>query len=283
MSGAFPPGGGDQGTELRRTFDRVAELYDRVRPTYPPQLFETLFSRLPPAPEIVEVGPGTGKATADLLARGARVLGVELGNGLADVLEEKLGADPALRVLRSTFEEADIPRAAFDAVVAFTAYHWVQGPARLEKPAHVLRPSGVLAVVDTNQVVSDVDGGYFDSVQPIYRRYDRDSPELKVFSPEDLVPPIFEELVASPLYREVELHKYRWDQRYSTSEYGDLLRSYSGSQAMPVEEREAMISELCDVIDRDHGGRLTRPLVITLTMARRADRDSKGDARAANG
>ena len=270
MSGGFPPGGGEAGWELRRGFDNVPELYDRVRPAYPPELFDTLFSLLPPEPEIVEVGPGTGKATSDLLERGARVTGVELGDGLATFLERKLGGNERLRVVRATFEEADLTPGAFDAVVAFTAYHWVQPPARLDKPARILRRSAILAVVDTNQVVSGVDGGYFESVQPIYRRYDRDSPELKQSSEEDPRPSIVDELGSSPLYEDVRLHKYRWDQRYSRAEYGDLLRSYSGSQAMPEGEREAMIGELCEVIDRDHGGWLTRPLVVTLTVARRA-------------
>jgi 16S rRNA A1518/A1519 N6-dimethyltransferase RsmA/KsgA/DIM1 with predicted DNA glycosylase/AP lyase activity len=34
---------------------------------------------LPSAPEVLEVGPGTGQATRDLLARGAVVHAVEIG------------------------------------------------------------------------------------------------------------------------------------------------------------------------------------------------------------
>jgi len=60
-------------------FDEVAELYDRVRPGYPDDLFDELAAALPRSPVVVEVGPGTGQATKGLVARGARVTAVELG------------------------------------------------------------------------------------------------------------------------------------------------------------------------------------------------------------
>ena len=37
---------------------------------------------------------------------------------------------------------------------------------------------------------------------------------------------------------------------------------------MQEEERETLIQELCAVIDQEFGGVITRPLVVTLTVAR---------------
>lgn len=48
------------------------------------------------------------------------------------------------------------------------------------------------------------------------------------------------------------------------------MRSYSGMRAMGVERREALIAELGEFIDAEFGGRVTRPLVITLVAARKA-------------
>lgn len=53
--------------DVRLSFDRAADIYDEVRPSYPGPMFDELFQMLPPRPEIVEVGPGTGQATKDLL------------------------------------------------------------------------------------------------------------------------------------------------------------------------------------------------------------------------
>ena len=119
---------------LRLGFDAVPEIYDRIRPTYPSALYDDLFALLPPEPRIVEVGPGTGQATADLLKRGALVTAVEIGYELASFLVRKLGTDNRLKIIRSSFEDAPLSVSAYDAVVSATAYHWVQPPARLEKP-----------------------------------------------------------------------------------------------------------------------------------------------------
>ena len=58
-------------------FDNIPEIYDRVRPTYPPALFDALLSYLSSPPErglrAVEIGPGTGQATRSLLERGIAV------------------------------------------------------------------------------------------------------------------------------------------------------------------------------------------------------------------
>ena len=172
VPGRSRKGGMTQSSDsLRLGFDAVPEIYDRIRPTYPSALFDELFALLPPEPRIVEVGPGTGQATADLLKRGAVVTAVEIGYDLASFLARKLGADDRLKVIRSSFEDAPLSLAAYDAVVSATAYHWVQPPARLEKPAAVLKPHGRLAVIDTNQVASPVDRGYFERVRPIYEKH----------------------------------------------------------------------------------------------------------------
>ena len=47
--------------DIRLSFNEAAEIYDKVRPSYPTVLFDALFQMLPSQPEIVEVGPGTGR------------------------------------------------------------------------------------------------------------------------------------------------------------------------------------------------------------------------------
>jgi len=73
-----------------------------VSPSYPADLFDALFQLLPSEPEIVEVGPGTGQATKDLLTRGASVLAIEIGPAMAAKLRAKVGSD-RLRVMVGDF------------------------------------------------------------------------------------------------------------------------------------------------------------------------------------
>jgi SAM-dependent methyltransferase len=262
-------------SEERLGFDAVPEIYDRVRPSYPESLFDELFAYVPTPPErarVLEIGAGTGKATRSLLGRRARVTAVEIGSQLAAFLRSNLGKEYAgpLDVIHSSFEDCELPKGAFDAVVSATAFHWVDPSVRLTKSHAVLRTGGALAIIMTNQIASDTDRGYFARSQPIYRRYfpDEKSPEIPG---EDVVPLEHEEVRASGLFDDVTLLRYRWDQTYTSTQYADLVRSYSGTQMMEPEPREAMISDLCEVIDKEFGGSMTRPLVITLTLGRKPD------------
>src|SRR5215813_9478165 len=47
------------------SFDRVAELYEKARPSYPAQLAQELLdsAQMPEGGSILEIGCGTGKAT----------------------------------------------------------------------------------------------------------------------------------------------------------------------------------------------------------------------------
>lgn len=72
----------------RESFDRVPDLYHVIRPGYPPALFDDLFALLPTRPHILEVGPGTGQATRNLLSRGATVDAIEIGPRMAAKLRK---------------------------------------------------------------------------------------------------------------------------------------------------------------------------------------------------
>jgi SAM-dependent methyltransferase len=154
-----------------------------------------------------------------------------------------------LDVINATFEDVDLPEGAFDLVFAATSWHWVDPEVRLRKARDVLAGGGAIAIVSTNQISSDVDRGYFATSQAVYRRYfpEEDVPHLHG---EDVVPEEFEEVEASALFGPSQLHRYRWDQTYSTADYADLMRSYSNMQMMPETDRESLIAELSELIDR---------------------------------
>lgn len=252
-------------------FDESPETYDRARPSYPEPLWDEVFRRLPSQPRLLEIGPGTGKATAALLARGASVVGCEPGANLAAFLRHKFANHP-LEVRHTPFEAASLPDARFDGVVAATSFHWVEPSARTEKAPRLLRPGGLLAIVGTNQVESKVDRGYFAASQSIYRTHFPNDPADPPTTPgRDVLPPEFEELATNPLLEQPELFRYDWDQRYSTAEYLDLVRSYSNTAQMAPPARQSFLDDLAAFIDAEFEGYVIRPLVITLSCARRRE------------
>ena len=252
--------------DIRYSFNEAAEIYDEVRPSYPPDLFDALFQMLPSQPEIVEVGPGTGQATKDLLARGASVLAIEIGPAMAAKLRSNLPSD-RLGVIVGDFELVDIAASAADAVFSATAYHWISREAQTARPAAILRPGGIMAIVDLIQVESPDDAGFFAAAQPIYERYGqgRNGPPAPTRGSAD--PAIREVLEADRRFDTVAVRRYDWNQTYCASDYRNLMLSYSGTQMMDESDRVGLLDDMESLIRNDFGGVATRPLVVTLTTA----------------
>jgi SAM-dependent methyltransferase len=255
-------------------FDDVAETYDRIRPLYPERLYADLFNYIGDDPlnpgtlATVEIGPGTGQATGALLERGATVAAIEPGTRLATFLREKFPDEPRLVVINERFEDAPLPECIADMVFAATSFHWVDPEVRYAKALEVLRPGGVLAIVYPHQIASDVDRGYFHASQPIYARYfgQAATPELP---DEEVTPDEIGEIIDTQRFESIELFRYRFDQRYSTAEYIDLVRSYSGTNQLEAAAREAFLEDLAAFIDAEFEGYVIRPLVLTLVLGRK--------------
>ena len=104
---------------LRWVFDEVAELYDRVRPTYPAELFSDLadVTGFDVGSAVLEVGCGTGQATTSLAALGWSVTAVEPGVHLAALARRHMADSPGVVIEVASFEEWDRWDRRFDAVV----------------------------------------------------------------------------------------------------------------------------------------------------------------------
>ena len=252
--------------DARLAFDGVAEIYDQVRPAYPDALLQALFAMLPPSPRILEVGPGTGQATGDLLERGAVVHAIEIGPALAARLRSNLSSD-RLQIAVGPFEDVDVGAHCFDAVFSATAYHWIEPNAQTDRPAHVLKPGGLLAVVDTIQVDSSADRGFFSASQPIYERFGEGHTGPPAPSRDDADPPMRLRLEADDRYRSVEVRRYDWNQTYSARSYRQLMLSYSGTQMMNASDRLGLLDAIESFIRDEFDDTVTRPLVATLTTA----------------
>ena len=250
----------------RKSFDRAAETYSEIRPSYPSNMFDDLFRLLPARPRILEVGPGTGQATRDLLARGATVHAIEIGPAMAAKLHDVLPSD-ALTITVGDFEHVTIEHGTFDNVFSATAYHWISPRAQLDRPAEVLTAGGTIAIVDLNQVASPDDNGFFAAAQHIYERYGEvhAGPPLPQRGAVD--PPIRSTFSSDPRFAKVEVHSYDWNQTYSASGYRKLMLSYSVTQMMEPSARERLLDDMERFVDQHFDGRVTRPLVVTLTTA----------------
>jgi SAM-dependent methyltransferase len=229
--------------ERRITFDRVAELYDRVRPTYPDALFDDLvdLGDLHPGSRVLEVGCGTGKATVPLAERGFHVTCVELGASLAAVGERNLARFPEVEIVVADFETWPQPGAEFDALVSFTAYHWIERELRYVRAAEVLRKGGAMAIAMVHHVLPRDADPFFLEAQADYEAVGRggDPP-----GPPEAVEAFGEEMAASGLFDVVAELRYQWDVEYTADEHVAVLGTYSNNLAMPDETRRELFDRL---------------------------------------
>jgi SAM-dependent methyltransferase len=137
-----------------RAFGDAADVYDRVRPGYPPDAIEWLARVLDlrPGRTVVDLAAGTGKLTAPLLAIGARVIAVEPSAGMLARLRTNA---PAAEAIAGTAEEIPLPDASADAVVVAQAFHWFRHDVALAEIHRVLRFGAALALVWNRRELSD--------------------------------------------------------------------------------------------------------------------------------
>jgi SAM-dependent methyltransferase len=230
---------------LRATFSEIPELYDRARPTYPPPVFDDLvvLGELPSAARIVEIGCGTGQATVPLAERGYRISCVELGAGLAEFARRKLDRFDAVEVIHANFESWLPAKADFDAVVAFTSFHWIDPEQRYAKVASVLRPAGILAVVFAEHVLADDGDDFFAAVQEDYLAATDETDPSPPPHPDD-VGDLRDEIVSSGLFKSVATRRYLWDIVYTAEEYIAVLETYSGHRSLEERQREQLYKRI---------------------------------------
>ncbi len=193
-------------------------------------------------------------------------MAIEIGPAMAATLRSHFPTD-RLRIIVADFEVVDIEAGQADAVFSASAYHWISPAAQTDRPAVILRPGGIVAIVELIQVDSDEDAGFFAAAEPIYQRYGQGDSGPPDPTRESVVPAIYAVLSADSRFDCVEVRRYDWNQTYSASDYRNLMISYSGTQMMQESARAGLLDDMESFIRNEFGGTVTRPLVVALTTA----------------
>ncbi len=252
--------------EESQRFDGVAERYDTFRPGYPEELIDAIVATvgLAAGARILEIGCGTGKATALFARRGYSILCVEPGRNLAAVAVRNLKGYPVeFEIAR--FEEWNERVNEFDLAISAQAFHWVPKEIGYAKIARALRPDGWLALF-WNRYPSD-QGAIFEELEQVYRAHDPAlSPPMGPV--EEQIQATRNEVAASHQFGDVQVKTFAWSARYSTQAYLGLLGTYSDHLRLEQAERGRLFTAIAKVIDR-HGGYIDKPYLTVLYLAKK--------------
>lgn len=231
-----------------RSFGAVAREYDRVRPSYPEQLVDDVVAELPGS-DVVEVGAGTGKATALFAARELHITCVEPDDEMAAVLAENCAGLPNVEIVTASFEDWT-PAHPYDGLYAAQSWHWTTPERRYGNAARALREGGLLALfwngTDWDQTPL---AGVIDNV---YRRHGllRDDRPKPSRDPKRWP---LDELRALPTFSDAELRTYRSTARYSAQEWCDYAASTSEHLILDQGRNAALLADLRRSLDREGG------------------------------
>ena len=135
----------NQGKEW--TFNTVADVYEKIRPGYPDELYQALFAYAPldESRSALEIGIGAGQATPPVLKIGCTLTAVEYGDQLARLCREKFSGYSRFSVITGKFEDAGLPEDFFDLVYSASAFHWVPEEIGYPKVFRILKSGGTFA------------------------------------------------------------------------------------------------------------------------------------------
>lgn len=219
-------------------FARVAELYERVRPSYPLEAVDAVVERLGigPGSRVLDLAAGTGKFTRLLVDRGADVIALE---PVAEMRIELRATVRGAEVLAGTAESIPLADGSIDAVTVAQAFHWFDQPRALAEIRRVLRPSGGLAIVWNLRDESEPWVAEFGARQllPGMRR------PYEYPTPAGLATLVADVGGFSPLDRVT----FRFPVPCTPSELVERAASVSFVAAMPPDERQVVLDRIADL------------------------------------
>jgi SAM-dependent methyltransferase len=263
--------------DLGRVFNEVPELYDRVRPGYPDELFADLaaITGMTERSPVLEVGCGTGQATRSLAALGCSVTAVEPGLAMAALARRRVAAFGHVEIETSTFEDWDDRGRRFDALVAASSWHWVDPSVGWRRAHDVLRPGGWLALLGNVVVRRPGEPEVYAGTADLHERFSPGNPGWGR-------PPLEDDVRATDegwgpldgpgdLFGPTTVRWYPTVQWFDGAGFADLLRSTSLYRRLEHDVREPLLDAITERIDTEMGDRVARRYLSVLRAGRRAD------------
>jgi SAM-dependent methyltransferase len=266
------------GQEGRRAFGSDPASYDSGRPDYPQQVYQTLQQRcgLTPGMRTLEIGPGPGNSTRNLIHLGAGpMVLVEPDERLVRHLARSFPAAELkldIKIVPTTFERARLFSGWFDLAVAASSLHWLKERAALRKIARALRPGGWWAAWWNIYGDRSRPDEFFSATQDLLGSVMNSHPDaVRGRLPFALdTDARLESLRAVGHFDNIACDSIRWTLSLTTAQTVDLYATFSPILRLPRQQRQPLLDGLARICEDRFGGRVKQPVITPLYTARKA-------------
>jgi ubiquinone/menaquinone biosynthesis C-methylase UbiE len=240
-----------------RSFELVADVYERGRPEYPADAIAWLVEQLDlrPGRTVLDLAAGTGKLTRGLVGTGAHVIAVEPGQQMLAQLRRVL---PDVEALVGGAEAIPLEDGSVDAVTVGSAFHWFRHDEAVPELHRVLRSGGAVGLIWSSR----------DRERPLQQEI---SELIKPLVPPNR-PAVGRSTIAlaeSPLFGQIEQRNFPFVQKLDADGVADRIASVSFVAAAPAERRAELDRKLREVVAAE-GGVVDFPYVAEVYVSRRA-------------
>lgn len=251
----------------RAVFGADVPGYERGRIGYPPALYELVLEPVAGLDAtFVEIGPGTGLATADLLAaEPARLFAVEPDPSLAAHLRQRF-AGSAVHVVETDFVSAAIP-GPVDLIAAAASFHWLDPQAALARARALLHPGGRIALWWNVYRQGGIGDQLADAIIPLLDGIEL-PPSEGAQGHYSLDAALHRRQLETAGFLFEQGHLFRRERTLTTQEVVMLYASYSFVRALPAARRATFLTEVEMLVESRFGGIAPNIVLTPLYIAR---------------
>jgi len=132
-------------------FGALSRRYNRGRREVPDISIKYILRKIMREnPNILDIGCGTGISTRQLFRKGVIISGTDISVQM--IREAKLRNNQQISYFVATANNQPFDNCQFDAVTIFSAFHWFATKATLTEAKRILKPAGLIFVVNKDEI-----------------------------------------------------------------------------------------------------------------------------------
>ena len=257
--------------EKRTWYSSVAHRYNNTRPGYSMELIYRLLSlaKLPQNAKVLEIGCGPGTATTSFASLGFSMVCLEPCRESYQLAQKNCQPYPNVEILNTSFEEWQLEKESFDAVIAATSFHWISPETGHEKAAQALQKNGFLILLwntppqpqfEVCQILNQLYQTYFPSVTP-HQDIPTHQENLRKLGQKVIDQPHFQDLVSEELICSAT---------YSIDDYLAFLTTLSPYIMLEQQQRDALLVTLRETLEQQYGNSIETSYLSVFQIAKKS-------------